>query len=119
MPPSKGPIWGHFLSGEKQNESHIRAHCRGCIENERPDGDIVELDDEGKPKLLSQSWVIEGNLCVLSVHGLSNINMEKRAKETLVAYSESKTLWLPIFWEKVVIVHAHTHLQRPGRRQER
>ena len=60
MPPSKGPIWNHFLSGEKQNGSHLRAHCRGCIEKERPDGDIVELDDEGKPKLLTQLWVIEG-----------------------------------------------------------
>jgi len=63
MPPQKSPIWNHFLSGEKQNGSHVRAHCRGCIKKERPDGDIVELDDKGKPKLLSQSqWVIEGNL---------------------------------------------------------
>ena len=80
MPPSKGPIWSHFLSGEKQNGSHIRAHCRGCIEKERPDGDIVELDDEGKPKLLSQSWVIEGNLCVLNAHSLSNIKIIQYGK---------------------------------------
>ena len=28
MPPAKGPIWDHFLSGEKQNGSHVHAHCR-------------------------------------------------------------------------------------------
>jgi hypothetical protein len=60
MPPSKGPIWDHFLPGEKQNGSHIRAYCRGCIEKERPAGDIVELDDGGKNRLLPQPWVIEG-----------------------------------------------------------
>ena len=40
MPPSKGPIWDHFLPGEKQNGSHICAHCHGCIEKEQPDEDI-------------------------------------------------------------------------------
>jgi hypothetical protein len=60
MPPGKGPIWEHFLSGEKQNGSHVHTHCRGCIEKERPNRDIAELDDEGRIKLLSQSWVIEG-----------------------------------------------------------
>ena len=71
MPRSKGPIWDHFLSGEKQNGSHIRAHCRGCIEKERPDGDILELDDEGKAQL-SQSWVIEGKYHLLGARGLTN-----------------------------------------------
>jgi len=60
MPPSKSPIWNYFLSGAKQNASHIRAHCRGCIEKARPAGEAVELDDEGNPKLSSESWVIEG-----------------------------------------------------------
>ena len=36
MPPNKGPLWDHFLSGEKQNGSHVRAHCHGCIEKEQP-----------------------------------------------------------------------------------
>jgi len=71
MPWSKGPIWDHFLSGEKQNGSHIHAHCRGCIEKEWPDGDILELDDEGTTHLLSQSWVIEGKYCLLGARGLT------------------------------------------------
>jgi hypothetical protein len=67
MPPPKAPIWGHFLTGEKQNGSHVRAHCCGCIEKERPVGDVVELDDDGKPKLSSQSWVIEGKYHLIYV----------------------------------------------------
>jgi hypothetical protein len=60
MPPTKGILWNYFLAGEKQNGSHIRAHCRGCIEKSRPPGEIVELDDDGNPKLSSESWVVEG-----------------------------------------------------------
>ena len=60
MPPAKDPIWKHFLTGERQNKSHVRAHCRGCIEKERPENEAIELDDDGRPKLSSQSWVIEG-----------------------------------------------------------
>ena len=61
MPPTKGPLWDHFLAGTKQNGSHIRAHCHGCIERKRPAGDIVEYDENGNPKLVStNAWVVEG-----------------------------------------------------------
>jgi hypothetical protein len=60
MPPSKGILWNYFLAGEKQNGSHMRAHCRGCIEKERPPGEPVELDEEGNPTLTSESWVVAG-----------------------------------------------------------
>ncbi|KJA14104.1 hypothetical protein HYPSUDRAFT_100893, partial [Hypholoma sublateritium FD-334 SS-4] len=46
-PPAKGPIWQFFLPGEKQNGSHIHAHCIGCIENSRPKGIDVGVDEEG------------------------------------------------------------------------
>ena len=60
MPAVKGPLWQFFLAGEKQNESHVRAHCRGCIEACRPEGEAVELDESGNEVLQSQSWVVEG-----------------------------------------------------------
>ena len=93
MPPPKAPISDHFLSGKKQNGSHVRAHCRGCIEKEWPDGDMVELDADGKPKLSSQSWVIEGTYHLLHVWRLANVvtDMKQHAKETLVVYSVSGT----------------------------
>jgi hypothetical protein len=120
MPRSKGLIWDHFLFGEKQNGSHIRAHCRGCIEKERPDGDILELDDEGKTQL-SQSWVIEGKYHLLGARGLTNSSFcdGKHVKKALVAYSESKTPWSRIFWGKVAIVRAQMRPQRPGRLQNK
>ena len=43
MPPAKDPIWKHFLTGERQNKSHIRVHCRGCIEKERLENEAIEL----------------------------------------------------------------------------
>ncbi len=45
--------------GVKQNGSHVRAHCHGCIEKQRPDGVVVDLDDDGKTGH-SESWVIDG-----------------------------------------------------------
>ena len=48
------------MAGEKQNGSHLRAHCRGCLEAHRPDGAAIELDNEGNTKLSSESWVVEG-----------------------------------------------------------
>jgi hypothetical protein len=60
MPPPKGPIWNHFLPGVKQNGSHLRAHCHGCIEKKCPIGAAIELDDDRSPKLSGESWVIEG-----------------------------------------------------------
>ena len=60
MPPAKDPIWKHFLTGERQNKSHIWVHCCGCIEKECLENKAIELDNDGKPKLSSQSWVIEG-----------------------------------------------------------
>lgn len=60
MPPTKGPLWDHFLTGAKQNGSHIRAHCRGCIEKKRPEGEITELDKNGNSQISKESWVAEG-----------------------------------------------------------
>jgi len=47
MPPAKSPIWNHFLLGKKQNKTHARAHCRGCIEKKRPKENTIEMDDDG------------------------------------------------------------------------
>jgi len=60
MPPSKGILWNYFLTSEKQNRSHVQAHCHGCIETRHPPGEVVELDEDGNPKILSESWVIAG-----------------------------------------------------------
>jgi hypothetical protein len=59
------------LSGAKQNGSHVRAHCHGCIEKQRPEGETIELDSNGTPVLSSQSWVIAGKQ-ILTVHRVPN-----------------------------------------------
>jgi hypothetical protein len=60
MPAAKGPLWKYFVAGTKQNGSHNRAHCLGCIEKERPAGEIIELDNDGNASVSSEAWVIEG-----------------------------------------------------------
>ena len=60
MVPTKGILWTYFLAGEKQNGSHIRAHCWGCIEKECPIGEILELDTDENPKLSLEPWVVAG-----------------------------------------------------------
>ncbi|KAL0564419.1 hypothetical protein V5O48_017626 [Marasmius crinis-equi] len=59
MPPPEGPLWKFFIKGGKQNTAHAIAYCRACIEKRRPSGTAIELDDEGKPILSTQSWVVE------------------------------------------------------------
>ncbi|KAF9566803.1 hypothetical protein CPC08DRAFT_682210 [Agrocybe pediades] len=60
MPPAKSAIWDYFIPGDKQNTAHTRAHCRGCIENERPEDEPIEVNDAGQPILVSsQSWVVK------------------------------------------------------------
>ncbi len=91
MPPSKGPIWKHFLPGEKQNGSHLRAHCLGCIEKQRPAGVAIEFDDEGKAKLLLESWVTEGEYHIPVQAWTSLTFVYQHAKPELVAYLGLKT----------------------------
>ena len=90
MPPPKGPIWNHFLPGEKQNGSHLCAHCRGCIEKKwladvGPHHVAIDLDDEGNPKLSAESWVIEGGYHIL-VQAWASLTLlvDQHAKPELV-----------------------------------
>jgi len=87
MPPPKGPIWNHFLPGEKQNGSHLRAHCRGCIEKKRLADVAIALDDEGNPKLSTESWVIEGGYHILvQAWAFLTLLVDQHAKPELVGY---------------------------------
>ena len=60
MPPVKGPLWQFFLTGKKQNGSHVCVHCHGCLEAIRPEDDAVEHDENGNVVLQTWSWVVEG-----------------------------------------------------------
>jgi hypothetical protein len=60
MAPTKEILWTYFLASKKQNGSHIRAHCPGCIEKERLIREILELDTDRNPKLSLESWVVAG-----------------------------------------------------------
>ncbi|KAG6861616.1 hypothetical protein C0995_014055 [Termitomyces sp. Mi166 len=78
MPPAKSEIWQLFLAGAKQNNSHLHAHCLGCLEKHHPDGEVLELDSNGFSKLSSESWVTEA--CKDDVGGVF------RVKESMIAH---------------------------------
>lgn len=60
MPPPKGQLWEYFRLGDKQNSSHYRAHCYGCLENHRPSDEPIAVDDDGNTQLTSDDWIVEG-----------------------------------------------------------
>ncbi|KAF8878171.1 ribonuclease H-like domain-containing protein [Gymnopilus junonius] len=74
------PIWQYFIAGTKQNGSHLRAHCIGCVEAQRPEGLAIDLtnNDPEKLKLSSESWVIEA--CKKDVGGVLGV------KESMAAH---------------------------------
>jgi len=53
MPSTKGPLWNYFIAGTKQNGSHVRAHCCGCIEKKK------SWQQEKLWNLMKMGWVQE------------------------------------------------------------
>ncbi|KAF9009846.1 hypothetical protein BDZ89DRAFT_1047717 [Hymenopellis radicata] len=41
----KDALWGYFYKGAKQNTTHSRAHCLGCIEKAQPKNIVIDVDD--------------------------------------------------------------------------
>jgi hypothetical protein len=60
MPPSKGPLWEFFYAGEKQNSTHNKAYCLGCIRhhvlsNANRDGSSLNI-----AKVKGEQWFKDG-----------------------------------------------------------
>jgi hypothetical protein len=62
MPPNKGPLWKFFYtSGEKQNKSHYKAYCLGCVSHHA--STEIPLDTDGDPdipKVKEKQWFKDG-----------------------------------------------------------
>ncbi|KAJ6618631.1 hypothetical protein B0H10DRAFT_2189463 [Mycena sp. CBHHK59/15] len=64
MPAPKSGFWAFFWQGEKQNTSHFKAYCYGCINTHRPaDGsadNVMDVDSgpspEPGPHLENEPW---------------------------------------------------------------
>ncbi|KAJ7839423.1 hypothetical protein B0H13DRAFT_2366841 [Mycena leptocephala] len=53
MPAKKGALWKYYHPGEKQNSSHFKAYCLGCINVHRPASagsaaDPMDIDSDGE-----------------------------------------------------------------------
>jgi hypothetical protein len=69
MPPKKSELWAYFHQGEKQNSSHYKAYCLGCIKTRRPAAgsadNVMDVDagptaEEPLSLLQAQAWFING-----------------------------------------------------------
>ena len=61
MPANKGPLWKFFHPGEKQNSSHYKAYCLGCVAYHAPTSLPLNTDgDPDIPKVKNEKWFIDG-----------------------------------------------------------
>jgi hypothetical protein len=75
MPPNKGPLWKFFHIGEKQNSSHYKDYCLGCVSHHATTN--LPLNADGNPdipKVKNEKWLIDGE-------GLTDIT-ERPCSET-------------------------------------
>ncbi|KAH9992994.1 hypothetical protein BJV74DRAFT_877825 [Russula compacta] len=68
MPPTKGPLWKFFYTtGEKQNKSHYKAYCLGCVSHHA--SAEIPLNANGDPdipKVKEKEWFKEA--CIAANH---------------------------------------------------
>ncbi|KAH9964092.1 ribonuclease H-like domain-containing protein [Russula compacta] len=68
MPPTKGPLWKFFYTtGEKQNKSHYKAYCLGCVSHHA--SAKIPLNANGDPdipKVKEKEWFKEA--CIAANH---------------------------------------------------
>lgn len=62
MPPNKGLLWKFFYkSGEKQNSSHYKAYCLGCVSHHAPNEMPLDADgDPDIPRVKDKQWFKDG-----------------------------------------------------------
>jgi hypothetical protein len=57
----KGPLWKFFPIGEKQNSSHYKAYCFGCVSHHAPTDLPLNADSNPDiPKVQNEKWFIDG-----------------------------------------------------------
>jgi hypothetical protein len=60
MPPSKGPLWQFYHTGEKQNSSQYKAHCLACINHHRPADIPLAANHETNATFKDAQWFKDG-----------------------------------------------------------
>ncbi|KAJ6494246.1 hypothetical protein C8R45DRAFT_866803, partial [Mycena sanguinolenta] len=67
MAPARSGVWKFFHAGEKQNSSHYKAYCLGCIESHRPATgsagnamDVDSDDEDSAEPLAAQACIAVG-----------------------------------------------------------
>ena len=67
-PQAHNPLWEFFFQGEKQNTSHFKAYCHGCIKHHRPPDLPININnDTDLMEILTQDWFKPGNISDLKL----------------------------------------------------
>ncbi|KAJ6528869.1 hypothetical protein B0H19DRAFT_1083210 [Mycena capillaripes] len=76
MPAEKGPLWKYFYCGEKQNSTHHKAYCLGCLNVHRPapagtpaEPMDIDTDSDSEDHGLGGAWFTAALLSVRPVLG--------------------------------------------------
>ena len=65
-------LWPFFHRGEKQNTSHWKAHCKGCIRHAEAQVELLDEDlnlaemDAGSQQIAKNKLYVDGVLILLS-----------------------------------------------------
>lgn len=66
---TSGELWDYFYRGEKQNKSHYKAYCYGCIKHHAPDY-IKHQSNLDLTTLNGENWFPQG-LHILTINEMS------------------------------------------------
>jgi hypothetical protein len=67
MLATKGPLWKFFHGGEKQNTSHYKAYCLGCVSHHALNS--IPRNANGDPdvqKVKNEQWFIDGEILAIT-----------------------------------------------------
>ncbi|KAJ7206663.1 ribonuclease H-like domain-containing protein [Mycena pura] len=76
MPPKKMPLWAYFVEGEKQNSSHSKAFCKGCLNQHKPAlPNVIDVDAAGDSDAagsgsMGDGWMAQAMTQITSVRGV-------------------------------------------------
>ncbi|KAJ6576226.1 hypothetical protein B0H10DRAFT_2236567 [Mycena sp. CBHHK59/15] len=102
----KGPLWEFFHKGEKQNSTHYKAYCLGCINSHRPAGagtsDAIDVDsdsDAESPGPSAEAWFQADILALLNVQAVRG---DKPA--TMASLKATSNAYVPLVISREVAV---------------
>lgn len=59
-----GPMWAHFATGDRKNESQNKAYCKGCIEHYKAEHPLQLPENPSLNLQAREEWEKQGVLYI-------------------------------------------------------